>query len=112
MNENAKINVSVTFRHTESTPALKNYAVEKITHCLSKYVSGESEAHIILSVEKRDHTAEARVHSKRYDVDGKATTGDLYSSIDQVCDTLGVQLRKQKERQVNHKHHDHDAEPA
>jgi len=98
------LNVSVTFRHTESTPALKAYATEKIINCLQKYISHPSDIHVILSVEKRDHTAEAVVRSKIYDVSGKASTGDLYSAIDKMCDTLVAQLRKQKGRHLDSKH--------
>ena len=100
----ANVNVAVTFRHTESTPALKSYAIEKITHCVQKYVSHDTEAQVILSVEKRDHSAEANIHSKDYNVSCKAVTGDLYSAIDKVVDTVEGQLRKQKDRLKDHKH--------
>ncbi|MCC6953515.1 MAG: ribosome-associated translation inhibitor RaiA [Deltaproteobacteria bacterium] len=98
-----EINVSVTFRHTESTPALKTYVTDKLIHILQKYVRNSAEAHVILSVEKRDHTAEIVLHSKPYEATSKATTDDLYSAIDKVVDTLVVQLRKQKERVTDHK---------
>ena len=100
-----EINVSVTFRHTESTPALKAYAEEKITHCLSKYVNSEANVHVVLTVEKRDHIAEVQVHCKSYDASVKSVTGDLYSSIDKVYDTLEAQLRKQKDKLVSHHKH-------
>ena len=102
-NEDASINVSVTFRHTDSTEALKSYATEKIVNCLEKYIISATDVHVILSVEKRDHIAEARISSKRFDITAKATTEDLYSAIDKVVDNVTVQLRKQKERRVNHK---------
>ena len=98
------INVSVTFRHTESTPALKTYATEKITSCLTKYLTHASEVHIILIVEKRDHIAEVIVTSKGHDLSAKAATGDLYSSIDKVVDSIQAQLRKQKDKQMSQKH--------
>lgn len=98
------INVSVTFRHTESTPALKTYATEKITGCLSKYVTHATEVHIILLVEKRDHVAEVVVHSKGHDLSAKAATGDLYSAIDKVVDSIQAQLRKQKDKLLSNKH--------
>jgi len=100
-----EINVSVTFRHTESTPALMSYAIEKITHCVTKYVGYETNAHVVLSVEKRDHIAEVQVHSKGHDAAGKAVTGDLYSAIDKVTDTVEAQLRKQKDKQLSHQKH-------
>ncbi len=102
--DTSNIGVTVTFRHTDSTPALKSYATDKLVHCLSKYSIGEAEVQVILSVEKLNHTAEANVHSKLYDVSAKAVTDDLYSAIDKVIDTVEVQLRKQKEKQRDYKH--------
>ncbi len=98
-----EINVAVTFRHTESTPALKSYAEEKVSNCLRKFRAQPAKAHVVLAIEKRDHSAEIQVHSKIYDATCKATTEDLYSAIDKVVDTLGRQLEKQKERVKNHK---------
>lgn len=98
-----EINVTVTFRHTESTEALKHYATEKVVHSLQKYVSSPTEAHVILSIVKRDHLAELRLSSKRFDLTASGTTGDLYSAIDKMVDAMTVQLRKQKERLVSHK---------
>ena len=99
----SEINVSVTFRHTESTEALKSYATEKVLNCLQKYVSSPTEAHVVLSVQKRDHLAELRVTSKRFDLTASGSTGDLYSAIDKMVDAMTGQLRKQKERLVSHK---------
>ncbi len=102
--DNKEYNIQVTFRHTESTEALKNYAIEKITHCLQKYINGEADAQIILAIEKRDQIAEVRVRSKNHEVDCKAVTADLYAAIDKVVDTVEGQLRKQKEKLRSHKH--------
>jgi putative sigma-54 modulation protein len=97
------INTSVTFRKTDPTPALKAYAKEKIENVLSKYVKAEAEVGVVLSIEKRDHIAEAKVVSKGgrgFDLTAKAITEDLYSAIDKVADTLQAQMRKHKERAV------------
>lgn len=102
-NTSANINVTVTFRHTDPTEALKNYATEKITNCLQKFVLADSDARIVLSIEKRDHSAEIVLQSKGHDVVLKSTTEDLYSAIDKLADTLMRQLRKQKDKTV-HKH--------
>ncbi len=99
-----EINVSVTFRHTEPTEALKNYASEKFVNCLEKFVVSDTDVHVILSVEKRDHVAEARVSSKRFDLSGKGTTEDLYSAIDKAVDIVATQVRKQKEIRVERSH--------
>jgi len=103
--ENTPINISVTFRHTEPTEALKSYITEKLTHILQKYMRYQTEVKVVLSVEKRDHNAEVILHSKGYDISGSATTTDLYSAIDKVVDNINAQLRRQKERTVDRYRH-------
>lgn len=98
-------NIAVTFRHTEPTDALKTYATDKVTQVLKKYVHQEAEVKVILSVEKRDHSAEVLVHSKGFDVSGSATEGDLYAAIDKVIDAVNTQLRRQKDRMLDHQKH-------
>jgi len=46
------VSINVTFRNLDSTDSLKNYATEKISHCLMKYVHHDIGAEIILLVEK------------------------------------------------------------
>ena len=108
-NADAEINVSLTFRHTESTDALKKYATEKLSQCIKKYVRYVTDVQVRLTVEKRDHIAEVTVHSKGVEVSGKAVTEDLYQSIDKVADTIETQLRKHKERTVQHHNKHQDA---
>lgn len=102
--KDVNINISVTFRHTDPTKALKDHATEKLTHCLQKYVSADADAHVILNIEKRDHIAEINVHSGQYDLAAKAVTDDLYSAIDKAVHNVNTQLRKQKEQLTSHKH--------
>lgn len=95
---NSLTNVSVTFRHTEPTEALKQYALEKISGCLEKFHLHNVGARVVLSVEKRDHSAEIVLQSGHYDIALKSSTEDLYSAIDKLHDTLLGQLRKQKDK--------------
>ena len=96
--------ISVTFRHTEPTAALKQHAIDKLTHCLKRYSVADGTTHIILSVEKRDHTAEVQLHSRLFEVSVKGTTEDLYSAIDRTVELVDKQLRKQKDKLVSQKH--------
>ena len=99
-----ELNISVTFRHTDPTDALRAYAEEKLSNCLKKYISGSADARVVLSVEKRDQVAEIILHAKNHNTTLKATTADLYSAIDKLTDMLEAQLRKQKERLISAKH--------
>jgi putative sigma-54 modulation protein len=97
------LEVSVTFRHVESTPALKEYAIEKVARTCSKYLHFTHEASVILSVVKQRHMAEINVHAKHFDISAHETTADLYSAIDLAVDKLEAQLRKHKDRINHHK---------
>jgi putative sigma-54 modulation protein len=99
------LTASVTFRHTESTAAIKNYAIEKVTQRVAKYVHGAATANIILSVEKLEQLAEVHLVAKGLDIMAKATTNDLYSAIDKLADTLEAQLRKIKEKSLSQRGH-------
>ena len=92
------VKVSVTFRHTEPTDALKQYAEEKMDR-LGKYFSQPLDAHVVLSVESRERqTAEVELHAHGAMLHGKEQTQDLYSAIDLVTDNLKRQLRKRKDK--------------
>ena len=92
------VKVSVTFRHTESTEALKRYAEEKI-HRLGKYFSQPLDAHVVLSVESKERqSAEVELHAHGTMIHAKEQTEDLYSAIDLVTDSLKRQVRKQKDK--------------
>jgi len=49
--------ITVTFRHLESTDALRDYAREKVSR-IKKYAGTPAEAAVILSLEKRRHQTE------------------------------------------------------
>ena len=95
--------VSVTFRHVDSSPALRDYAIDKVERVAEKYFSDTHDAHVILSVVKREHQAEINLHASRFDVSAHERTGDLYSAIDLACDKVERQLRKHKDKIRHHK---------
>jgi putative sigma-54 modulation protein len=98
-----EVNISVTFRHTNPTEALKKYASDKVRHSLEKFLSHNADVHVILDVEKHDQFAEVIVASKGNDVSAKASTADLYTSIDKMCAALEAQLRKRKDKATSRK---------
>ena len=99
-----ELNMSVTFRHTESTEALKRYATEKVAQRVQKYVHAPADVQIILEVKKLDHIAEVHINCRGVRNTAKAVTGNLYSAIDKLADTLETQLRRQKDRMVSQRH--------
>ena len=84
--------VTVTFRHVEPSPALRDYAVRKLSH-VAKFLKRACEAHLILTVDKYRQRGEVTVKSGHLAVSAQEQTKDLYSVIDLLADKVGRQLK-------------------
>lgn len=91
------MNIIVNGRHLEVTPALRNYAEEKIGK-FEKYIANITEAVVTLSVEKYRHKAEVLLKVNGYLIQAEGVTGEIYSSIDEVVEKLEKQAKKYKEK--------------
>jgi len=91
------MNIIVNGRHLEITPALKNYAEEKIGK-FEKYINNITEAVVTLSVEKYRHKAEVLLKVNGYLIQAEGITGEIYSSIDEVVEKLEKQAKRYKEK--------------
>jgi putative sigma-54 modulation protein len=89
--------VSVTARKMEMTPALKSYAKQKVQK-ITKHLERVIDAHIVLSVEKYRHKVEVTINANGFMIRGEEITGDMYSAIDQVMDKLDAQITKHKSK--------------
>jgi putative sigma-54 modulation protein len=96
------MNVIVTGRHLDVTPALKKYAEEKIKK-FNRYLSNISEAIVTLSVEKYRHKVEVLLKVNGVLIQAEGITGEIYSSIDEVVEKLDRQIKKYKEKLVSHR---------
>lgn len=96
------MNIIVTGRHLEVTPALKNYAEKKIKR-FDRYISNISEAIVTLSVEKYRHKVEVLLKVNGVLIQAEGITGEVYSSIDEVSEKLERQIKKYKEKLVSHR---------
>jgi putative sigma-54 modulation protein len=92
------VKVSVTFRHTEPTSALKRYVEQKLNR-IGKYFAHPLDAHVILAVESRDcQVAEVELHTHGTMIHGREKNQDLYAAIDLAMDKIQRQIKKQKEK--------------
>ncbi|MBE0426567.1 MAG: ribosome-associated translation inhibitor RaiA [Nitrospirae bacterium] len=96
------MNIIVTGRQIEVTPALKNYAEKKIKK-IKRYLSNITEAVVTLDVQKYRHKVEVLLKVNGVLIQAEGTTGDVYSSIDGVVDKLERQIKKYKEKLVSHR---------
>jgi putative sigma-54 modulation protein len=93
--------LSVTARNLEITPALRSYAEEKLTR-LTKYLEQIVTVHVVLSVNKHRQTAEVTMRVRDLTIRAEEESDDLYSSIDLVVEKLERQILRYKERIMTH----------
>jgi putative sigma-54 modulation protein len=102
MTHGKMVNVHITFKNTEATEPLKKYASEKIKNSMQKFVHHDTEAHIILKIEKNRQIAEATFRTDGADFIGREESDSLYTAIDALADSLSHQLRKHKDKLTQH----------
>ncbi len=95
--------VAVTFRHMETSPALRDYASKKLDHVVNKYVRSAVDAKVVLSVEKYWHIAKITLQVRGLKIKSEEKSEDMYSSVDLALDKLERQLKRYKDRIRNHK---------
>lgn len=89
--------INVTFRHIEPSSPLKDYAQDKISR-VRKYLEEPIEAHVVLKVEKFRHIAEVTIDANGLVINGTEETGDMYSAIDMLADTVEGQAKRTKDK--------------
>jgi len=87
--------VNVSGRNINVTDSLKDYAEKKVGK-IAKYLDGEVDAQVTMSVEKDRHIVEVTMPVNGMILRGETETHDMYTSIDLVADKLEKQLEKYK----------------
>jgi putative sigma-54 modulation protein len=93
--------ISITSRHEKLTEGLKNHIEDKIQR-VEKFLGKIKEAHVILTFEKKVHLCEVTLAAKNLKLSAKATSRDMYQSIDAALTRLETQAHKQKDKRVGH----------
>lgn len=95
------MNLSITGHHVEVTEALRNYVAEKLSR-LERHFERVTDIHVVLSVEKLKHQAEATIDLAGTRIHAEADNGDMYAAIDGLVDKLDRQVLKHKEKLRDH----------
>lgn len=94
--------INISGHHLEITDSLREYVtskIERLTHHHDRITS----THVILSVDKLIHNAEATLHVSGKDLFADSTHEDMYAAIDSLTDKLDRQLIKHKEKMRSHR---------
>ena len=94
--------MKITGRRLVITPALRQH-IESRFERLVRYEVRLSHLSVILSVSKLQHSAEVVCTMQGRRIQAKASTREMYATVDQLVDRLAAQIRKHKERQTDHK---------
>ena len=87
------MNISITFRHMDTTDAVKIYANEKVAK-LQRFLREPMKGQVTLSCQQdRLHRVEVDIHSGHDHFHAHETSEDMYASIDKVTDKIERQIR-------------------
>ncbi|CRZ35466.1 putative sigma-54 modulation protein [Herbinix hemicellulosilytica] len=92
----------ISGKNIDVTESLKNAVYEKIGK-LERYFTPETEVHVTFSVEKDRQKIEVTIPVKGSIIRAEEVSNDMYVSIDLVEEIIERQLRKYKNKLINHK---------
>ena len=93
--------LNITGHHVDMTDSLHNYVETKFER-LERHFDHVTNVHVVLSVEKQRHKAEATLHMSGAEVFANAENEDMYAAIDALTDKLDRQIKKHKEKLTDH----------
>lgn len=93
--------INLTGRHVEITPALKEYVDTKFAK-LARHFEHITNVNVVLTVEKLKQIAEAKVNLSGAEVFAISDDENMYAAIDQLIDKLDRQVIKHKEKLIRH----------
>ncbi len=97
------MNLKITGHHVEVTPAIRDYATNKLDRVI-RHFDNVTSVNVILSVEKLKQKAEVTVHVRGKDIYVESDDGDMYAAIDSMVDKLDRQVLKYKQKAYDHVH--------
>ena len=93
--------INITGHHMDVTSSLRSYIENKIER-LQRHFEQITNIHVILTIEKERHKAEATVHVSRGNLFADSLHEDMYAAVDMLIDKLDRQLKKHKEKLNDH----------
>lgn len=97
------MNLSITGRHLEVTPAIREYVTNKIGR-VTRHFDNVIDTQVMLSIERLKHTAEVTMRVRGKDIHCEASDENLYAAIDLLADKVDRQVIKYKTKMQDHAH--------
>lgn len=99
------MNINLTGRHLEITPAIREHVSAKLGK-IKRHSDNLIDINVILSVDKLQQKAEATIHLSGKTVFAEADDSNLYVAIDNLVDSLDRQILKHKDKNSARRHDD------
>ncbi|MBV6273323.1 ribosome-associated translation inhibitor RaiA [Alcaligenaceae bacterium CGII-47] len=97
------MNLSITGRHLEVTPAIREYVLTKLSRT-TRHFDSVIDTQVTLSIERLKHTAEVTVRLRGKDIHCTADDENLYAAIDLLADKIDRQVIKYKTKAQTYTH--------
>jgi len=96
--------ISFSFKHMETSEALKEHAEKKLGEKLRKFATKNIKAIVFFSVERMKHKATVKVTGgDGFNFEVSSDSHDMYVTVDQLVEKLTNKMKKHKEKLKNHK---------
>ena len=93
----------ISGRNIEVTEGLKSAVYDKLGKKLGRYFTEDTEVHVTFSVEKERQKVEVTIPMRGTVIRAEQVSSDMYVSIDLIEEVIERQLRKYKNKLVDHK---------
>ena len=95
--------LTVTGKHIDTSPGLRQHVEESLDAILDKYFKTAIEAHAVFSKEAHLSRAEVSIHIGRgLSVNASAVSLEIYAAFDAAAERVAKQMRRYKRRLHNH----------
>ena len=93
--------LNLTGHHVDLTDPMRDYVNSKMER-LERHFDHVTDVHVVLSVEKTRHKAEATMNVSGGKLFADSVEADMYAAIDALVDKLDRQVKKHKEKLTDH----------
>jgi putative sigma-54 modulation protein len=97
------MSIEITGRHVDVSDSMKHYSEKRVAKLVAEFPRVDK-VHVILDIQKFTHMAEVVAHAARHiQLEAKASSENMYVSIDEAADKIEAQLRKILDKRHAHK---------
>ena len=94
--------LNITGNHIEVNPQLRSFLKRKLGK-IERHHDRITSVHVVLSIDRITHRAEATVHALGNEIYADASATDMQTAIDSLVAKLDRQILKHKEKLTNHR---------